>query len=228
MPAELQPFIEKGTRALAVESADLDRDGTRDYVLVLERIDAKGEPVEAEEGQRPLLVIVRGADGTLRLAKRNDRVVLCSHCGGMMGDPFAGIEAKTGSITVSHYGGSAWRWSSEYRFDYSRIDSTWQLVRVTETNFHALDEARVIRERLVMDLTRSASPALVELERALGRPLPGPLARAREELRHAAEAVAREAAINQRVLEHARRAGEAFLQSLFSAAIVLNASKKPQ
>ena len=142
IPAELAPFIEKGTRALAVESADLDRDGTRDYVLVLEKVDAKGEPVEAEEGQRPLFVILRGADGTLRLVKRNDRVVLCSHCGGMMGDPFAGVEAKAGSITVSHYGGSAWRWASEYRFDYSRIDSTWQLVRVTETSFHALEEAK--------------------------------------------------------------------------------------
>ena len=58
VPAELAPFIEKGARALAVESADLDRDGTKDYVLVLEKVDAKGEPVEAEEGQRPLLVIV--------------------------------------------------------------------------------------------------------------------------------------------------------------------------
>ena len=142
VPAELQPFVEKGTRALAIESADLNRDGTPDFVVVLEKVDAKGEPVEIDEGQRPLLVILRGADGGLKLAKRNDRVVLCSHCGGMMGDPFAGIEAKAGSITVTHYGGSAWRWATEHRFDYSRIDATWQLVRATETSFHAMDEAK--------------------------------------------------------------------------------------
>ena len=40
---------------------------------------------------------------------------------------------------MSHYGGSAWRRSVDYKFNYSRRDNTWQLVRVEETSFHASD-----------------------------------------------------------------------------------------
>ena len=63
----------------------------------------------------------------------------CSTCGGVMGDPFTGIEVGPKTLTVVNYGGSGWRWSADYRFDYSRRDNASQLVRVTESNFHASD-----------------------------------------------------------------------------------------
>ncbi len=55
----------------------------------------------------------------------------------MMGDPFMGIQVGTQTPTVQNYGGSAWRWSADFRFDYSRRDDAWQFVRVTDTTFHA-------------------------------------------------------------------------------------------
>lgn len=137
-PAELASFVEKGARPLAIEAGDLNGDGLSDYVLVLEKeepaMDADGWPI----GQRPLLVVVRGKDG-LRLAKRNDKVVYCSTCGGVMGDPFMGVRLEKKGFSVEHYGGSAWRWSNAYTFAYSRRDDTWQLVRVENTSFHAMD-----------------------------------------------------------------------------------------
>ena len=138
VPQELRAFVPEDARAIWLSEADLDRDGDGDFILVLER-----PPTSADEdmvpGQRPLLVLLRGTDGKLREAKRNERLVMCPRCGGVMGDPFAGIVAGTGTFTVQHYGGSSWRWSSGFRFDYSRRDATWQLVLVEESSFHASD-----------------------------------------------------------------------------------------
>jgi hypothetical protein len=140
VPAELRPFVEAGTKAIWFSQADLDRDGKGDYLLVLQRERKPGEDEYAmPEKQRPLLVLLRGADGKLHEAARNERVVLCSNCGGTMGDPFVGIDAGPGTFTVSHYGGSAWRWGTSVRFNYSRKDNAWQLVRVEEESFNATD-----------------------------------------------------------------------------------------
>ncbi|NVN93495.1 MAG: hypothetical protein HXX11_23260, partial [Desulfuromonadales bacterium] len=85
------------------------------------------------------LIVIRSADGSLNLVKRNNKVVYCSTCGGMMGDPFQGISARKKTITVSHFGGSAWRWATTTTFNYSRKDNTWQLVLVQNDSFHASD-----------------------------------------------------------------------------------------
>jgi hypothetical protein len=137
LPSEVRPFVAEGTRPLALARADLNGDGLQDFVLVLERQKARPTDPDIEERQRPLLILVRKPGGALEEAKRNDRVVYCSTCGGMMGDPFQGVRARAKAFTVSHYGGSAWRWSVDYTFGYSRRDNAWQLVRVEERSFHA-------------------------------------------------------------------------------------------
>ncbi len=137
LPPEVRAFVENGTRPLSLDGADLDGDGLQDFVLVLERQKARPSDPDIEERQRPLLILLRHPGGDLEAVKRNDRIVYCATCGGMMGDPFQGVEVGPRTFTVSHYGGSAWRWSVDYKFDYSRRDDTWQLVRVEETSFHA-------------------------------------------------------------------------------------------
>lgn len=139
VPAEVRPFVEAGTKPIALEAADLNGDGRGDFVLVLERenpaVDADDFPVN----QRPLLLLVRGADGRLEASKRNERMVMCSRCGGVFGDPFEGVEAGRNTFTVNFYGGSSWRWKYSYRFNYSRVDRTWQLVRTEELSYHTSD-----------------------------------------------------------------------------------------
>jgi hypothetical protein len=141
LPDGVQAFVTAGTRALACAIADLNRDGREDVVLVLERQKARPDDAEIEEQQRPLRILVRLADGAYKQARRNDHVVYCRTCGGVMGDPFQGVDAGPGTFTVHNAGGSSWRWGVEYRFGYSRRDDTWQLVRVVETSFHASDPA---------------------------------------------------------------------------------------
>lgn len=142
LPAELKPFVPAGYDPLSLDSADLDFDGVKDYVLVLQK---KGD---VDEGSRPLLIITRAPDGSLKQRARNDKLVYCASCGGVMGDPFQGVEAGPGRFAVTHYGGSAWRWANAFRFAYSRRDATWQLVRVEEESFNSLDPDKTLKKRL--------------------------------------------------------------------------------
>jgi hypothetical protein len=136
IPAEVQPFVETNSKAIALKSADLNGDGTKDYILVLEREISEDEKADYPENQRPLIILIRSKDNKLSEVKRNESIVLCSQCGGIFGDPFSGVEVGDKTFTVNHYGGSAWRWSNSYKFNYSRIDNTWQLVRVEKSSYH--------------------------------------------------------------------------------------------
>lgn len=131
-PVELVPLIPAHTELYFHDYADLNGDGRKDALLVVESSTGKEDDV----GQRTLLIAIRQADGKLKIVKRNDKVVYCRSCGGTMGDPLAGIEVKARTITVEHYGGSGWRWGNSISFAYSRRDDTWQLVRVEEYSFH--------------------------------------------------------------------------------------------
>ncbi len=142
IPVEVEIFIEDGMTAIALETADLNGDGTKDYILVTE----KSKPQltdDFNDDLRSLIILTRDKSGKLKLTKRNEKVVYCRSCGGAFGDPFAGIEVKRNSFTVNNYGGSAWRWSESYQFNYSRRDKTWQLVKVAQESFNALEPNKV-------------------------------------------------------------------------------------
>ena len=94
------------------------------------------------------MILTRGGDGKLTLAKTNKEVVYCKSCGGAFGDPFDSIEAKRNTFTVYNYGGSAWRWGESYQFNYSRIDKTWQLVRVEEISYNSTEPEKTIKTKI--------------------------------------------------------------------------------
>jgi len=149
VPDEVKPFVEQRTKPIALESADLNGDGLKDYILVLERENPLKDDDDFPKNERPLLILVRGADNKLTAAKRNESIVMCSKCGGMMGDPFEGVTVAKNTFTVTHYGGSAWRWSVDYKFNYSRIDKTWQLVRIEQTSFHASEPEKTLKRKVM-------------------------------------------------------------------------------
>lgn len=141
VPDKVKPFISNGKIALAVESGDLNGDGIKDFVLVVENANAASG--EGAEDKRTLLILTADATGKLTQIKSNDKVVYCRSCGGVFGDPFAGLRLKRNGFTVDNYGGSNWRWGYSYTFNYSRIDKTWQLVRVEKETFNATNPNQV-------------------------------------------------------------------------------------
>jgi hypothetical protein len=141
IPPDAAAFIGKDQKALAFESGDLNGDGTIDHILVLEN--SVTNPDEDGSDKRTLLIITRGADQKLTLAKRNDRIVLCRSCGGSFGDPFDGVYIERNGFTVHNYGGSWQRWSLDIQFKYSRLDRTWQLVRFDKEEYDSHDPNKV-------------------------------------------------------------------------------------
>lgn len=133
---EVAPFMEAGAVPVCALAADLDGDGSRDWLLVLERV----SPVPTgwtDERKRTLLLVVRDRAGGLRLAARSDRAVLSSNFGGLM-DPFADVSAGRGTFTLQHYGGSAWRWEWDFTFRYVPARGTWELAEVLERRFNVI------------------------------------------------------------------------------------------
>ena len=51
VPAEIRTFVEAGTKPIALESADLNGDGTKDFILVIER--EKLKTTRSRIGPRP-------------------------------------------------------------------------------------------------------------------------------------------------------------------------------
>jgi hypothetical protein len=148
VPDEVKHFVEKGTIPIALENGDLNADGRKDFILVMSGVVPEDAPYEEGAGERSVLILIRESNGSLALAARNDLVAYCKNCGGVFGDPFAGVTVRGTRFTVNNYGGSNDRWSYSYTFDYSRRDRTWQLVRVEESSFHTLDPKRTMRTHI--------------------------------------------------------------------------------
>ena len=144
VPTEVKPFVLSGMVPIALESGDLNGDGTKDFILVLDKpFDEKAQVDEAGMDNRPMLILIRDAAGKLSLAARNDLVAYCRTCGGVMGDPFTGITIRGTGFTVDNYGGSSDRWSNSFTFDYSRRDREWQLTRVEQETFNTFTPDKV-------------------------------------------------------------------------------------
>jgi hypothetical protein len=82
---------------------------------------------------------------------------------------------------------------------------------------NTLGEARRNRCEIMYALTGHADGTLPQLERTIGRSLPPVLQEARTAVQQAATRVASDVAINQHVLRRALRAGDLFIQRLFSS-----------
>jgi hypothetical protein len=138
IPAELKEFVLHNTKPIEMKSADLNGDGKMDYIMVLTSTNVEAVQEQNDDSQRITLIIVRKPEGELSVAARNHLVAFCAGCGGIRGDPFEGVEVKKNSFTITNAGGSRDRWASSFQFNYSRRDNSWQLVKVTESEFDSL------------------------------------------------------------------------------------------
>lgn len=132
-PAPYPSFIPKGFTLLDSAYGDLNKDAYKDMVLIL-RNDAEQNNADTT---RPLLLLAGTANGLYNLMERNDHVVLCAGCGGVMGDPYQGITIKGGYFSIEHYGGSSWRWTRIITFKYDSTTKKFKLHRDAGVSFHA-------------------------------------------------------------------------------------------
>ena len=93
---------------------DLDKDGI-DELVVAYNCDKKNQDEESVPRE---LIIYKKENNEWILWEQSKNVLLASKDGGMLGDPFENLLIKNGVLSISHYGGSRWKWGyiEKYRF----------------------------------------------------------------------------------------------------------------
>jgi hypothetical protein len=141
---DISAFVPPSFEVMDSVSGDLNNDGQVDVVVLLRAI-GEDTMLQLEENyiKRPLLILVGKADGSFKLAARNDNAVYCRECGGAFGDPYASLSIADNTFVISHYGGSSWRWSREITFAYSSKEKGWMLVKDGGSEFNVADPEKV-------------------------------------------------------------------------------------
>ncbi len=102
---------------------DLNKDGIADIALVIEQsgsTEGEGAP------PRALIIAFGSKDHTYTLSINSEKALLRADEGGIWGDPLESITIDKGSVVITEYGGSNWRWYNVYRFRFQEND--WYLI----------------------------------------------------------------------------------------------------
>lgn len=129
-------FVPAGAKLLETSKGDLNGDGIADALLVVDTPAPEGLAAGENGPHRSLLLVLGTAEGKWQLAARNDRLVPCSTCGGIAGDPFGYARVDNGTVTVVTSGGSRERWTDTYTFRYAPADKAWWVDSVSR---HVID-----------------------------------------------------------------------------------------
>lgn len=156
IPPEVDPFIPTGYEVLDYVAGDLNGDKKKDGILILR---TPGEDsVMEEELPRPLIVLIRQGDGKLKQVLRNDKAIMCCHCGGVFGDPYEGIQVFDKGFNFSFYGGSNWRWAYTYEFVYRPLKKNWFLVKESQSNFNSGDPEGTMKDAMIYETELGETP----------------------------------------------------------------------
>lgn len=134
---KLVSFVPKEWSVIDSVSFDFNNDSCKDYVVVIEK-DTKinfianlaGDTTEMFDKPRVLLVLC-GSDNGFKLNCQSNNMIALSDQGGMMGDPFEGIEIIDNNICASYFGGSNTKWNLTHCFSY--VDGRWVLQNVSSS-----------------------------------------------------------------------------------------------
>ena len=119
---EMVPLTPEGYQVMATDTL-----ATNDRTFVINVLHLSDEDSLIEEMQelaRPLVILEKKGDD-YELLERNDHVILCGICGGMMGDPWDGLYLEDNAFTVYHAGGSSHRWTRNIKFQYNAEKEGW-------------------------------------------------------------------------------------------------------
>ncbi len=131
-----ESFVPSSYSIRDTKEADFNGDGLPDIVMVIEPIKKENEESLFSEDARPLIILFKQDDRTYRLSAIAQNVVLCSACGGVRGDPFAGLEIKKNTFYLLHEGGSNLRW--DVRRQFRLHQNEWYLIGETNSSYYAM------------------------------------------------------------------------------------------
>lgn len=126
---DVSTFVPAGMKVVDALRGDLTGAGHSDALLVLSP-PSTGQEKLGEGEPRTVLLIVQDASGALQKAAENSRIVPCTKCGGLAGDPYAFSHIEKGLLTITISGGSRERWYDNFVFRYAADRKTWLLEKV--------------------------------------------------------------------------------------------------
>lgn len=135
LPESAKKFIPAQYVLLNGAKGSLNENGFEDVVLILrhESEDSETDDVDAIP-DRQLIVLFNDGENNFTQAVSKEGVILCKWCGGVFGDPFFEVKISDEVLSVSHYGGSAWRWG--FTHEYKLIDGEFHLIAESGSSYH--------------------------------------------------------------------------------------------
>lgn len=115
---ENQYVLPKGYEILDEKIGDLDTDGIAEKVIVYNTTD------KTEDGFIREIQILKNDKENWKIWRKSRNAILKSDEGGIMGDPFNGIDIEKGILMINVAGGSSWKWSEgdKYRFQNNEFE----------------------------------------------------------------------------------------------------------
>lgn len=112
------PFQPKGSTLNETIDGDLDGDQTPEKVIIY------NIPTNNDSGDIREIQILKKINNKWTLLEKSRNAILGSRDGGMMGDPYMATTIKNGTLNISHYGGSSWKWGGidQYRFQNGHFE----------------------------------------------------------------------------------------------------------
>ncbi|QEC44680.1 hypothetical protein [Pseudobacter ginsenosidimutans] len=105
---------------------DLDRDGIYELVASYTTHQTK----DFNDNYIRELIIYKKKNKQWTVWKQSSQALTASKDGGMMSDPYAGIEIKNGILIISEDGGSSWKWARTDKYRYQ--DGEFYLIGYSE------------------------------------------------------------------------------------------------
>jgi len=131
-----------------VARGDLNKDGIEDIAMVLgpnwEKNEDWRERGPDSNAAPRLLIILFGKNSGFVQVTKSEKAILCKDCGGIFGDPFAGIEINKNVLSINHYGGSNWRWGYTHKFRFQ--DKDFFLIGQTKYSFLAVENCEKLND----------------------------------------------------------------------------------
>lgn len=122
---KFKPFLSSKETVLDTAIADFNKDGLNDLAMVT-------EDSSNDEQNRSLIIFSNTANG-FTIAAKSKAAVLCKTCGGVFGDPYAGISFNKNILNIYHYGGSNWKWTNNFTFRFQ--NNQWELIGISNDSF---------------------------------------------------------------------------------------------
>jgi hypothetical protein len=102
------------------ETVDGDLDGDK----IPEKVIIYNIPTNDDSGDIREIQILKKVNNKWKILEKSRKAIYGSKDGGMMGDPYQSTTIEKGILSITHYGGSSWKWggTDKYRFQNGHFE----------------------------------------------------------------------------------------------------------